>query len=344
MSETKSLGIGVIGHGEMASDHAFRLSRSISGAHVAGIAGRDVDRARAAAADMNCARVFESPGELIWSDDVDAVLVASVSEVHLSQVLEAIAARKPVFCEKPLALNARDAYTVVQAEHDAGVKLVTVGFMRRFDPELSAMQLSVASGEVGRVSVANCKHRNVRASPATDDSRAIDESAVHDFDTLAFLLGESVTEVQVVKVGGENDAEAGLHDPMLIICRTTSGILATVELYLNAGSGYEVRLEILGTSGCMQAGNPSGVVYTQVPGGGWGGKHFTGFSDRFDEAFNLQLRAWVEAVREGIALPPTAATAWDGYVAAATCDAAKSALRSTTFERVKLLEQPSAVA
>lgn len=99
----------------------------------------DIDAARAeeAAAPVG-ARVSPDGAALIAADDVDAVLVTSWGPTHAEHVRHAVAAGKPVFCEKPLATTAEDCLRVVEAETALGRRLVQVGFMRRYDAGLPA--------------------------------------------------------------------------------------------------------------------------------------------------------------------------------------------------------------
>ena len=77
---------------------------------------------------------------LIKDDGVDAVLIASNDASHAEFVLAAIAAGKPVLCEKPLAPDVADCERIIAAEQQFGRRLVTVGFMRRFDPGYQALR------------------------------------------------------------------------------------------------------------------------------------------------------------------------------------------------------------
>jgi predicted dehydrogenase len=79
---------------------------------------------------------------------IDAVLLATPHSLHPAQVIACAAARKHVFCEKPLALHRADAATMFQACREAAVVLA-VGHNRRFWPAMRALRDSVASGELG---------------------------------------------------------------------------------------------------------------------------------------------------------------------------------------------------
>jgi len=130
--------VGVIGAGIMGADHVNTLHRHVSGAAVTMVADLDPARARAVAATLPEARATGDGLALIADSAVDAVVVASADATHADLAVAAVQARKPVMCEKPLAPTLPECLRVVQAETealDAGEPpLISVGFMRRFDP------------------------------------------------------------------------------------------------------------------------------------------------------------------------------------------------------------------
>jgi myo-inositol 2-dehydrogenase/D-chiro-inositol 1-dehydrogenase len=97
-----SVRVGIIGVGMIGVDHARRLTQTLGGVEVTGVTDVDVARAKALADTLPAARVHLTGEAVIAAQDVDAVLVTSWGATHEEYVLAAIAANKPVFCEKPL--------------------------------------------------------------------------------------------------------------------------------------------------------------------------------------------------------------------------------------------------
>lgn len=214
-----------------------------------------------------------------------------------------------MLCEKPLAMSPEDAYAVVEAERDSGGTYVSVGFMRRFDREYAELKDAMSAGELGEVSVINCKHRNAHTLPGFVDSMMVYDSAVHEIDAISYFLDEPVTDVQtVLPLPGPRAAE-GQHDPMIFIFRTASGRIVTDELYVNTASGYEVRTEVLGSKGIATIGMGVQRVTTHRPGGTWGGSLPADFRPRFIDAYDAQVQAWVAAVADGSNVAERSATA-----------------------------------
>lgn len=332
--------VGVIGVGQMGADHVERIARRIKGARVAVVTDYFRDKAQQIADSVPGCRVAESPEELIAAEDVDAVLIASPGAFHKDQAIACIEAGKPVLCEKPLAMNPEDAYAVVEAEKASGGHYVSLGFMRRFDREYAELKDAIDSGELGEISILNCKHRNATTLPGFVDSMMVYDSAVHEIDAIHYFLDEPIREVQaILPVPGPRAAE-GQHDPMLLLFRTASGRIVTDELYVNTDSGYEVRTEVLGSQGIATIGTEVHRVTTQKPGGQWGGSIPADFRPRFIDAYDAEVQAWVAAVADGTNIAARSARAWDGYLAAATCEAAEKALTAGSFIPVTVRPRP----
>lgn len=332
--------VGMIGVGQMGADHVQRIVQRIKGARVTVINDYVQETAQTVAAGAPGARVVASPEEVIAAEDVDAVIIASPGAFHKDQAIACIAAGKPVLCEKPLAMNPQDAYAVVEAERASGRSWVSVGFMRRFDPEYVELKDAIDTGELGQISVVNCKHRNAVVPPSFVDSMMVYDSAVHEVDAISYFLDEPVVAVQTLKPPPGPRAVEGQHDPMILIFRTASGRIVTDELYVNTASGYEVRTEVLGSDGIATIGLGVHRVTTHRPGGTWEGSIPADFRPRFFDAYDAQVQAWVAAVTDGSNVAQRSATAWDGYLAAATCEAAEKSLSTGDFVPVTMQERP----
>lgn len=318
--------VGIIGTGIMGADHARLLTGAVSGAVVGGVFDLDADRAAGVAAASGGARVLADPYALIADDDIDAVLIASSDATHEDYVLACLAAGKPVLCEKPLAPTVDGCARIVEAEQRHGSRLVTVGFMRRFDPGYTDLKRLLADGAVGEPLMLHNVHRNPAAVPGLPSSALITNSAVHELDVTRWLLGSEIVEV-TVHAGRPSGLAGGTRDPQLLVLRTASGVLADVEIFVNARYGYEVRCELVGETGTVTLDAPPPTLLRRS---GTAAREFPGdWRPRFAEAYRLELQDWIDGTGGG-------ATAWDGFAATFVAQACVAALESGERHSVTL--------
>src|SRR5438477_9955717 len=142
--------VGIIGAGKIAlANHLPGLALS-GRAKVVGVCDPD-PRAREAASGETGAKVAVADyRELVARDDIDAVIVATPNFTHPDIVLAAVAAKKHVLCEKPLALNYPDAKKIYQAAERAGVRHMTA-FTYRFVPAMRYLKHLVDRGDLGEI-------------------------------------------------------------------------------------------------------------------------------------------------------------------------------------------------
>lgn len=315
-----SVRIGVIGAGIMGADHVSTLHRFVHGAVVTAVADVALDRARAAALEPG-ARPYDDAHTLIAAPDVDAVIVASHDSVHAGQVLAAVRAGKPVLCEKPLAPSLAEADRLVR-ELGTGGALLSLGFMRRFDPGYVQLRAAIDRGDIGAPVLVHNTSRGVASGPGTTSESSVTGAAVHEFDVVPWLLGSPVVEVSWAAPRASSRV-TGLQDPQLISLRTADGVLSSVETFLNAGSGYVIRCEVVGETGSISLAEPVRVVVESDRTRSVG--YAADWRPRFADAYRLELQAWVASVAAGE--PTPLATARDGLVAGAVAEAVITSMR-----------------
>lgn len=322
-----TLRVGVVGTGAMGSAHVRTLETEISGATVVAVADADIGRATAIAAEHPGIRVDRTAEAVIGASDVDVVLIAAPDDTHERLVLTCLDAEKPTLCEKPLAATVEGCLRVVERELTLGRRLIQVGYMRRFDPAYVELRRTLHEGRVGAALMLHCVHRNAAAMPWFTSAMPILNSAVHELDVIRWLLSTDIARVSVYTPPRSSFA-AGLTDPRLLVVETATGVVADIEIFVNARYGYDVRCELVGETGTVSIG-------VRVD---------DDFRTRFADAYRDQLQAWVTATAAGGAC---GASAWDGYaasLAAQACLLAADERRTvtvTTPERPDLYELPT---
>lgn len=324
--------IGLIGAGVMGGEHARLFREMVSGAELVAVADSNLEAARAVADGV---AAYETGEELIADDTVEAVLVASPDQTHHTLVAACLEADKPVLCEKPLAMTAKECLDLVQREAAQGRRLINLGFMRRFDPAYRDLKATLESGALGRPRIVYNQHRNQSAPAWFTANMALTNSAVHEIDITRWLLGAEYTSARILRSPAEPGAAQG--DPVLITFETESGTLVSTEVFMNAQYGYQVQCEIAGTEANALMAHPDSIRLRS--GGSEHGRFPANWIPRFTEAYRLQNQAWINALhgspRSGLA------SAWDGFVATFIAERLVDAAETGAVIELGLPERPA---
>ena len=201
-------------------------------------------------------RAYDSPEALCSSSDVDAIFVASPDALHLQHVLTALEHRKPVLCEKPMAMNAAECERMLAAAERAGVRLgVAQNF--RFERSVNRIRDVVAAGTIGKPLLARSEfHYYTRQHPRTwltDPSLAcggpVGDVAVHCIDALRYILQD---EINAVFARALYDKDSGaVEAAATLLLEFQKGTLADVTVSTRAE--YRSPLWITGDKGLVGA-------------------------------------------------------------------------------------------
>jgi myo-inositol 2-dehydrogenase / D-chiro-inositol 1-dehydrogenase len=324
--------IGVIGTGAMGTAHVGNLASWVTGAAVTQIFDVDTERARAVADGVG-ASAAPTTEALIASEEVDAVLIAAPDPLHEELALACLAAGKPTLLEKPIATTLEGSRRVVDAEVAGGRRLIQLGFMRRFDPAYVALREAVLGGSIGTVRAAHCLHRNAHSHPSHTDEGLLVNSMIHEFDSVPWMLDDPIAAVTVFVPRFD---EGALKDVQVAVLETVGGSVVTVEVSINAQYGYDVHTEVTGTLGTVSLLPPYGV---SVRRDGVDGRVVGSDGTlRFEDAYRIELGAWVRGIRSGT---PTGPTAWDGYLANVAAFSAVESLHGAGRVEVPRASRPA---
>ena len=275
--------IGLFGHGWWCAKYlAPALTRA--GAELAAVCGRDQDRAAAAAAELGAPRSFRRMEDMLDELELDAVVITSPPASHARAVELVTAAGLPVYCEKPLARDARESARMAAAA--ASVPNVA-GFTQRWNAAVRTAHRLVTEGAVGEV-----RHvRYATASVLSSDPAApwdwrydpeeysygvLSDLGPHAVDMVRWFAGE-VTEVIAhaeVVTPARVDAHGvrrpvGNWDDCTVDLRLASGARAAVHtsrvLALTPYRRFHHVLEVLGTRGGVSydSDRPAEVVFAE---------------------------------------------------------------------------------
>jgi 1,5-anhydro-D-fructose reductase (1,5-anhydro-D-mannitol-forming) len=223
---------------------------------VVALSRRDATKAREAAAQYGIPHVFASTEELSRCPEVDAVLVTTPNALHLEDVLTAVAAGKPVLCEKPMGMNADECRQMVEAARRAGV-LLGVAQVFRFEESTARFRERVAAGEIGRPIFARAEfsfdgsgHRRAWLyNRSIAGGGPIADVGVHCIDALRYILQDEPRRVSAI---GCSDKDSGdVEAAAVLTLEFQHGTLATVVVSVRAP--YRTPLEIVGDAGALRA-------------------------------------------------------------------------------------------
>ena len=326
--------IAVIGAGIMGSDHARIFAEDLPGAALQVVCDASEPRARAVADAYGAGDVASDAMAVIARKDVDAVVIASPDFTHAPLSMAAIAAGKPVLCEKPLSQSPAECLQVIEAEMAAGRRFIQLGFMRRFDQSYAEMKAARSDGSLGRALMMHNFHRNVE-TPAADftGAMAITNSAPHEFDVVRFVLGSEYASISAYQPK-RSDA---LVAPVFMVLETRDGQLVNIEINNNAAYGYDVRAELVGEAGTVSM---NAISYTTRD---MALRHSAVYASdwraRYAEAYRQQNKAFLHFVNTG-AFSPIASDAWDGYAASLVAETGARALAEGRKLPVEMITKP----
>src|SRR3984893_16178615 len=147
------------------------------------------------AAESGAARV--DANQVLGDPGIAGVIIASPTHLHLEQCLQAVAAGKAVFCEKPIDLDLRRAREAPPRLTAPDVRLL-LGFNRRFDPNFATLRTRLQQGVVGTLESLQITSHDPAPPPVAyirTSGGLFKDMAIHDFDMARWLLGEEPTEV-----------------------------------------------------------------------------------------------------------------------------------------------------
>ncbi len=318
--------VALFGAGRIGKIHAGNLVRQ-PGVRLAHVVDVNAPAAQALAAQYG-ARVSDAETAL-RDPEVRAVVIASSTDTHADLLMRAAAARKAIFCEKPVDLDLARARSCADAVKQAGVTCL-IGFQRRYDPTFAAVRARIDAGEIGTPEMLVVTSRDPGAPPV-DYIRVsggiFKDMLIHDFDIFRWILGD---EAKTVYAAGSCLTDpaietAGDIDATAVTLRTRSGRLAQINTLRRAAYGYDQRFEVIGSKGMLQAGNhrPTEVtaataqsVSNDLP------EHF--FLERYRVAYANEMAHFFEALAAGT---PVRTTIEDGVKALELADAATRSWR-----------------
>ncbi len=296
--------IAVLGCGRIGQMHARNIARHPR-AQLASVFDIDSGAAQRLGTELGVA-VATSIDAVLKSDAVDAILIATSTSTHADLLERAVAAGKPVLCEKPIDLSLARVKLCAERIRGSSVPIM-LGFVRRFDPGHRATRNAVRNGTIGELHQVVITSRDPGLPPVaySEVSGGIfRDMTIHDFDMARFMLGEEPVEVMAQGSGLVDPAlmrRLGDYDTVSVLLRTASGKQCLINNSRQAVYGYDQRVEALGSLGLALSDNrrPHEAVVHGASFTDRAAPLLNFFIERYAEAFNAEIDAFVTAIETG---------------------------------------------
>lgn len=256
------INVGIIGAGRIGKVHCESIMRYVKSATVKAIADPFLnDETKEWAKGLGVNEFYTDYHKILEDDDIQAVLICSSTDTHSTISLEAIAAGKHIFCEKPIDHDVNKILEVKKALENSNVKY-QVGFNRRFDHNFKAARKAVEGGQIGDLNILKVCSRDPGAPPVSYikvSGGIFLDMTIHDFDMVRFMSGSEVEEVFAYGAVLVDPAigEAGDIDTAVISMKLANGAIAVIDNCRRASYGYDQRVEAFGSLGQVAIGNDS---------------------------------------------------------------------------------------
>ena len=213
--------------------------------------------------------VFTDRHKMLQSGLMDAVVIAAPDDLHYAMCMEAVDAGLHVVCEKPLALNARDAQAMAAAADAAGVKHMTF-FTLRWFPHTRFLRELVDAGRVGRPTHCQIAYfhggglNNTRYRWRLDGDRAngiLGDLGSHLIDLARWLNGDIVRVAAhlgtfVTRTHPDGRPVTPTNDAALLaveFANGSQGIIHTSAVIYTGGRGMEQHVNLYGEAGSVES-------------------------------------------------------------------------------------------
>ena len=307
MSPGRPLRVGIAGLGRLGKRHAMQLARRTQHCELVSACSPVPAELDWAHGELGIGSLHTDFEAFARDPQLDAVVLVTPTALHADQTITALEAGKHVFVEKPLALNVEDCRRVeaVAARHAELVAMV--GFVRRFDPSCANAHALVERGELGKpflVRSQTCDRLDpsgffVRFAPSSGG--LFMDCSVHDIDLARWMLG-APKPLRAFASGTiavhEDLAPHGDIDNGFGLVEFEGGARAVFYASRTFAHGHETSAEVVGTAGKLSIGVGAArdrVVVSDA----LGVRHqaVDDFFERFGEAFEREMQAFVDACR-----------------------------------------------
>ncbi|MEZ8310887.1 bi-domain-containing oxidoreductase [Vibrio splendidus] len=240
--------------------------------------------------------------DVLADKTIDTVVIATQHNLHAQQTIDAIAAEKHVFVEKPLALLESEVDLIEAAFNESQTKpKVMVGYNRRFAPHVVKMKELLSSVKGPKTFIMTMNAGDIPSDHWTQDptvggGRIIGE-ACHYIDLMRHLAGCKITGFNAMCMGDAPGVTIR-EDKASITLSFEDGSFGTIHYFANGGKDFpKERIEVFANDAVLQLDN-----FRKLVGFGWKGFSKMKLSSQ-DKGQNDCSKAFVDSIKQGSASP-----------------------------------------
>ncbi|MBU24977.1 MAG: oxidoreductase [Gammaproteobacteria bacterium] len=228
--------IGVAGaNGAFGSKHLDALAQ-IDEVEILAVMATTLNKADGIADIYSIPNRFDNYDQMLGLPDLDAVILASPTQIHAEQGLKAMAAGKHVLIEIPMADTLADSEALLAKQKKTGL-IAMAGHVRRFNPSHQWVHNKIVAGELSiqQMDIQTYFFRrtnmNANGEPRSWTDHLLWHHACHSIDLFRYQADEEVTEVHAIQ--GAIHPDLGIAMDMSILMKTETGKLCTLSLSFN---------------------------------------------------------------------------------------------------------------
>ena len=246
-----TVNIAVVGLGAFGIKHLDALAL-IDDANIAYVGHSKIEIAEEVAQKYGAKAAFTDYAKLLSQPDLDGVILATPTQMHLAQTLQALEAGKNVQVEIPMADNLAGVQQIVAMQQQTGL-VAMAGHTRRFNPSHQYIHNKVTAGEfsIQQMDVQTYFFRrsnmNALGKPRSWTDHLLWHHAAHTVDLFQYQTGETVVKANAIQ--GPKHPELGIAMDMSIQLQTESGKICTLSLSFNNDGPLGTFFRYIGDTG-----------------------------------------------------------------------------------------------
>jgi len=223
------------GAGAFGTKHLDGI-KNIDGVEVVSVVGRRAEATAAYAAEHGVAHSTTDLAESLAMAEIDAVILATPTQMHADQAVQCMQAGKHVMVEIPMADNLADSKRIVDVQRETGL-VAMAGHTRRFNPSHQWIHNRIEAGElkVQQMDVQTYFFRrtnmNALGQARSWTDHLLWHHACHTVDLFQYQTGETASDVHALQ--GPVHPDLGISMDMSIGMKVPSGAICTLSLSFN---------------------------------------------------------------------------------------------------------------